>query len=712
MSYSFLDKIDIELLDSNIQEIENCFNSTRALIRPEIQDPEVLKLLESRINSGDLERISKGLVYGILAGMDWTKFLFIGNQDLLHSSCITFASLVPVLKSRHIGMGLFIKLWKVNCSGFNDLFLTFLRTYDFVYELKSELDWVCNSPFLSLIFYKIVRQATIAASEGSPTLSDYTYLMTYLWRHKRDSCLAIGRDLMRIISPLSEVNGLELIWNDLFSPSRDGSPLYWSLLCTPTHPRFHSVLLVPSLESKLVYVIENASSSNYTRYLKWIIDTYDENIIADVVRFITTFPSSVESTPRWQIIAWLLTCTSDHQLQANIKQALIFDCLFYNQQDQVCTIEPLMSILKFSISRVPQVAEEILEFLLTSAELYDKRSVAGMMRSLRECFTIAYYHRLIPNLESIMSDERIDSSIRGRLSDLWDSSCSGSEPSQSPIHDEETPPNTPRSYEIIGELSNDFTIDPSFEKLMQILEKNPVTKELAVYVLKCISHEFIIPIVPELHRNSVFYQIFAKAEQDEKLTELLKLLAGLDNAIGIRLLIYTIQTKSNLYFRFEYNLEKDLKACNDEVSLDTLNWIFPSLLQKQKIAPKILSLFLSSATPELFFHTELELRFNNYKLLTSCLDEALSLSVNMSSTEKIYLWRLITAEIPISKAQFLIDFCTSSYSSENWSGLLDYFRVHSSHITIEVIQIILTLPLHLCSTVAVLINRVSFSTVI
>lgn len=702
MSSVFLNKIDIEVMDSNTQELENCFVYVKGLITPDMQDPDVYLIIRGAVTSGDSERVCKGLVYGILYGLDWAKHLF-GFADMLPTACSTLASLVPMLKSRGNAISVFTRLWKLSCHGFNDLFLTVLRTFDIISELKSELEWLKTSSFLSLVFYKVVRLATINASDGSPLLSDYTSIITFIWRNKRDACLAIGRDLMRVISPLSEVNGLELIWNDLFSPSRDGVPLYWALLCTPTHPKFHSVLLVPALEAKLVYVIENASPGNYTRYLKWITEEYEENIISDIVRFIVTFPSNVESTPRWQIVAYLLTCSADHQTQANIKQALIFDCLFYNQQDQLHTIEPLMSILKFSISRFPQVAEEILEFLLSSAELYDKRSVAGMMRSLKECFNIAYYNRIIPSLESLISEEKIDSTIRSRISDLFDTSGSGSEPSQSPIYDEETPPNTPRNTEFIGEATNDFAIDPSYEKLQQILEKNPVSKELALHVLKCIGHEFL-PISSDLQRNAIFYQIFAKASQDENIFGFLKVLYAADSAIGIRLLIFTIQTKGNLYFRLEFNLERDLKACSDEASLDTLNWIYPYLMQKQLFTSKIFFQFLSTATSELFYYTELDLCRRSYKLLSPCLDEILMLSNGISSTEKLYLWRLIAAEIHPQQVNYLIGFCMKYYSPENWSGLLSYLKVNNKHVKVDTVIGVLGLPFHLSSTAAAILS--------
>ena len=295
-----------------------------------------------------------------------------------------------------------------------------------------------------------------------------------------------------------------------------------------------------------------------------------------------------------------------------------------------------MSIIKFSMSRFPQVAEEILEFLLSSAELYDKRSVAGMMRSLKECFNIAYYHRIIPSLDNLISEERIDSTIRSRLSDLFDTS--GSEQSSSPIYEEVTPPNTPpRSFEFFGEIGNDFPTDPKFDKLQQILEKSQVSKELVFCVLKCISHEFLGTVSVDLQRNSVYYQVFVNADHDDKIFEMLQQMVLMESAVGIRLLIFSMQKKSDLYFKLENCLERDLKSCCEEASIDALLSLYPFLLFKQKFTSEILLLFLSTATSELFFNTEMDLRCNFYKLLTFNLEDFLKLSLKIPTTQKLYL---------------------------------------------------------------------------
>jgi hypothetical protein len=707
MSLNFQDKTSIDVPDPNIQDMFNCFSQLQARIRPGLNDTEVLSVLNIYIQAGDLEKLAKGLVYGSLSGYDWFKFLFIGSQDLLILACTSFASLAPTLKSRQPAVSLFTKFMKSNCPGFPELFVPFLRTFDLTSELRSELDWVFNSQFISLIFYKLLRSAALALAEASPLVADYSFLIQALWRQKRESCLMVGRDLIRLLPCFPEASFVEPIWNDLNSQSRDGSYLYWSLLCLPTQFKYHSVLLTPGLESRVVFVIENSSGMNYMRYLKWIVDEYGEHLIPDIIRFIVNFPANKETTPRWQIITWLLGISNDHQIQASSKQALIYDALFFNQADLVLTIEPLMSILKHSLSKTPVLTEEILEFLMTSAEIYDKRSVAGIMRSLRECFNVAYFNRLIPSLDAFANDEKIDTSIKAKLLELLDSSCN-SESS----HDEETPPATPRPYELFGEAGNEFTNEPSFDKFEQILMKNPVSKELVFHVLRSLPHELSPPVLMEIAKNSVIYQMFAKAENDEKFFEFLKIAAGVEGLLGVRALIYSLQLKNNLYFRIDGNLEKDLRTCVDEVSLDTLNWIFPHLLVKQKMTIGVFFYFLSTANHEVLFQTELNLHSKAYKLMTPFLTEVLNSASKLPSMEKKCLWRLLCAEVRPSHLKNLIDFCSEDYFSENWSGLLDYFQIHRKDIQANHVQSLLLLPFHLCSVVAALIAVVQNNVVV
>jgi hypothetical protein len=89
----------------------------------------------------------------------------------------------------------------------------------------------------------------------------------------------------------------------------------------------------------------------------------------------------------------------------------------------------------------------------------------------------------------------------------------------------------------------------------------------------------------------------------------------------------------------------------------------------------------------------------------------LRLSLTIPSSQKIYLWKFIVAEVPVSKLSTLIDFCSKNYCAEYWSGVINYFRVHNMSITKEIISLCLVLPLHLCSIVAGVLSSISLYTV-
>ena len=84
----------------------------------------------------------------------------------------------------------------------------------------------------------------------------------------------------------------------------------------------------------------------------------------------------------------------------------------------------------------------------------------------------------------------------------------------------------------------------------------------------------------------------------------------------------------------------------------------------------------------------------------------MNLAAGISSTEKIYLWRLITAEIQPHLINYLIDVCTKQYCAENWSGLLYYIKVHHKCVKAESVIAMLSLPVNLVGTVAAALAKI------
>ena len=669
----------------------------RDLIGHRTEESEIIALLQGKSAQGEHNTIVKGLVYGVLAGHDWLNYLLLTSRDQFSTACSTLACVFGKLKFPQRAFWLFEQLWRVDSASFPDLFVSLLRNTDLTQQIMTKIEWVSGHPLMGLVFYKVLRQASFLVQEASPLLQDISRILSVFWQRQREDCLKIGRDLMRLVSYLSEVSAINVIWNDLNQTASEGSPLYWKVLCSPTHPKYHSVLLPTEVEKKLVFVIENSNQKNYTRYLKWLMEDCKEHKLSDIVRFIVTYPCAKELTPRWQVAAWFLTSAQNHQVQASIKQALVFDCLFYSSQDSFYTVEPVMSLLQFLLNKCTSVAEELLEFILSSAELYDKSSTVVIMRNVRECFTMAHRQGVISSLESLTCDQRLDEGLRNKLFKILEVPSNGQE---SAAYEETSFPAPRALMDWLGEAGVAFANEPNIKDLQNIVYKvGVVNQDLANFVLKCITHEYIQEVSVEKEEVSLLHQVFVEAETDSKLKDLLKAMYSIEGAVGIRYLIYCLKTDVSRYLKVDPQLDRDIKAGLLDQSLEVFNWVFPRVFKNlnSQVTPSTLHFFLQCATPELVFNTELDLLCNSYSLLSSKLPQVLEKSYSFSSTERLYLWKLILAEVePEQLGTILTHFRTSLSSDvapyENFSGLLNYIFRHTAHITAQHVRQLLELP--------------------
>lgn len=86
-------------------------------------------------------------------------------------------------------------------------------------------------------------------------------------------------------------------------------------------------------------------------------------------------------------------------------------------------------------------------------------------------------------------------------------------------------------------------------------------------------------------------------------------------------------------------------------------------------------------------------------------------SKEFSSSEQIYLWKLIQAEFKPDMISTMLDYLQHSISiadqHESLSGLLCYLTTHSSHLQTEHVKLILQLPAKVFKvTVYIVLNRV------
>ena len=133
--------------------------------------------------------------------------------------------------------------------------------------------------------------------------------------------------------------------------------------------------------------------------MTWIGDQIGEANWAELVRYLVTHyhKPSGEGVSRWMIVCWFLNQVKDlqHNLAA-IKQALIYDVLFFTPQDSIFYIEPFFLAFTYSISKYPHTSEELMEFLFLTMDNFDKKFANNITASVIDAFKAAESNNLIP----------------------------------------------------------------------------------------------------------------------------------------------------------------------------------------------------------------------------------------------------------------------------------------------------------------------------
>nr|GMD28915.1 integrator complex subunit 3 isoform X1 [Ipomoea batatas] len=216
-------------------------------------------------------------------------------------------------------------------------------------------------------------------------------------------CLKIGRDLIRLLQDLVHIPEFKSIWKDLLLNPRqfkvDGFEGVLQIYCLRTPSLYFLLRITPEMERKLRYLVMNVKFGNQRRYQVWFARKFlflseRETLLVDVVRYICSMRHSSgeviepEAIPRWAVIGWLLKCCRKSYIEANLKLALFYDWLFFDEkEDNVTSIEPAILLMVNSIPKYVDVTNALLEFLLILVDNYDVDRkdliVNGVVNSIR-----------------------------------------------------------------------------------------------------------------------------------------------------------------------------------------------------------------------------------------------------------------------------------------------------------------------------------------
>ncbi|KAK4764908.1 hypothetical protein SAY86_025998 [Trapa natans] len=244
-------------------------------------------------------------------------------------------------------------------------------------------------------------------------------------------CLKIGRDIIRLLQDLVHVPEFQAVWKDLvLNPSElriSGFSGISQIYCTRTSSQFILLRIPPRMESYLRFLLTHVKLGCQNRHQVWFADKFlfnsgRETLICDIVRFIccchhpTNEILQSDIIPRWAVIGWLLKSCRKNYVEANVKLALFYDWLFFDEKvDNIMNIEPAMLLMMHSIPNYAIITNSLLEFLFLLVDNYDMEHKELIIRGVLSSFSILISKGVIHRLDVLTSSGAISAPLRERL---------------------------------------------------------------------------------------------------------------------------------------------------------------------------------------------------------------------------------------------------------------------------------------------------------
>ena len=262
-------------------------------------------------------------------------------------------------------------------------------------------------------------------------------------RSNFDDCMAIGRDLMRLLADVSRIPEFEQLWHTLLGrPQQLSANLtdISQLLKTRTHRKYLITRLTAEMESQLFFMMSQVKMGNQKRYQQWFMAKHMptpelESLVPDLIRYLVSVTPStvqVDVVPRWAVAGWLLQSVTSATIKANVKLALLYDWLFFDKKsDSIMNIEPAMLLMKYSIpphANSPKYAEitaTLLEFLFLVRDKFDASRSDVISAGIRHTAEHLVKMRVIDTWADISTCPHLDVKLRAQLRKLFHGLCHG-----------------------------------------------------------------------------------------------------------------------------------------------------------------------------------------------------------------------------------------------------------------------------------------------
>eukprot|EP00850_Spirogloea_muscicola_P005247 SM000023S07703 [mRNA] locus=s23:946106:951441:- [translate_table: standard] len=308
---------------------------------------------------------------------------------------------------------------------------------------QSNLAWLLDLPALAttalFAYLRLLPDHAAAKHEQRLRQSEAAFCCHLLREHFQD-CLAIGRDLIRLLQDVAGLPEFEPIWRDLLcnaatfqatAPSLSGLE---QLYATRTPVRYVVSRVTPDAETQLIFMLTHVRMGNQRRYQTWFAQRFlstpeSESLVSDLIRYICCAhhpPNAIlqsDIVPRWAIVGWLLKCVKSGHVEANAKLALFFDWLFFGASDNIMNIEPAILLMVYSIPKYVDLTHTLLEFLFLLVEHFDPPRRELIERGVASSIDILISKGVVRSLEPLYANPLVHPELREKLQAAFPAHC-------------------------------------------------------------------------------------------------------------------------------------------------------------------------------------------------------------------------------------------------------------------------------------------------
>ncbi|XP_014672236.1 PREDICTED: integrator complex subunit 3-like [Priapulus caudatus] len=264
-------------------------------------------------------------------------------------------------------------------------------------------------------------------------------LCSCLLREKILDCVAIGRDLIRLLQDVARIPEFEKLWKDILTNPTSLHSQFTGILqfmTTRTQRKFLISRLTPDMEAKMYFLLTKVRFGQQKRYQDWFQRQYlatpeSQSLRCDLIRFICSVvhpPNEIlcsDIIPRWAVIGWMLTTCTSNVAASNAKLALFYDWLFFDpEKDSIMNIEPAILVMHHSMRPHPAITATLLDFLCRILpNFYPPLSAQvrqGVYTSLRQILE----KKVLSSLSPLFDNPKLDKDLKAMIRTSFGEFCS------------------------------------------------------------------------------------------------------------------------------------------------------------------------------------------------------------------------------------------------------------------------------------------------